>query len=165
MRKRFAVLAVVIGLVASVVIAVSPAGSSTSARSENAGGQTIRVIFVPTEFSEIDVGTPGLSLGDTVVFAGDLQRRNGTPVGRYGVVCTFVSAANPEQVEAQCPATATLPEGQITVQGVVVNRSLNVTLPITGGSGQFQGADGQLVQRDVSSGGQIKAELTFRLED
>ena len=89
----------------------------------------------------------------------------GTPVGRYGVVCTFVSAANPEHVEAQCPATATLPEGQITVQGVVVNRSLNVTLPITGGSGQFQGAGGQLVQRDVSSGGQIRAELTFRLED
>jgi Allene oxide cyclase barrel like domain len=67
--------------------------------------------------------------------------------------------------EAAVDATATLPEGQITVQGVVVNRSLNVTLPITGGSGQFQGAGGQLVQRDVSSGGQIRAELTFRLED
>jgi hypothetical protein len=49
------------------------------------------------------------------------------------VVCTFVSTANADQVEAQCPTTSILPGGQITTQGTIVNRSLNFTLPITGG--------------------------------
>ena len=170
MRKRLSILGAVIVVVALMVGAESPAlgsssGGSASASSGGADERTIRVILVPTEFAEIDLGAPGFSLGDTVVFGGVLQRPDGTPVGRYGLVCTFVSAANLARVEAQCPTTATLPGGQITTQGVVVNRSLNTTLPITGGSGQFQGVGGQMVQRDISSGGQLKLELTFHLED
>jgi hypothetical protein len=165
MGKRLGILGAGIAVVALVVGAVSPAlGSSSQGSASTSSGQTIRVIFVPTEFAEIDAGAAGFSLGDEVVFAGDLTRRDGTPVGRYGVVCTFVSTANADRVEAQCPATATLPGGQITVQGMVVNRSVNVTLPITGGSGQFQGAGGQLVQRDVSTPTQPQVELTFHLE-
>ena len=169
MGKRLGILSAVIAVMALVVGAVSPAlGSSSQGSASTPSGQvdtqqTIRVFFIPTEFAEIDVGAAGFSLGDEVVFAGDLTRRDGTWVGRYSVVCTFVSAANAERVEAQCPATATLPGGQITIQGVVVNRSVNVTLPITGGSGQFQGADGQLVQRDASTPTQTKVELTFYL--
>jgi hypothetical protein len=97
------------------------------------------------------------------VFSGNLTRQDGTRVGRYGVVCTFVSTATADRVEAQCPTTAILPGGQITTQATIVNRSLNVTLPITGGSGQFQGAGGQLVQRDVSTPTQPQVELTFHL--
>jgi hypothetical protein len=61
---------------------------------------------------------------------------------RVGVVCTFVSTQNADRVEAQCPATAILPGGQITIQGVIVNRSLNFTLPITGGLGSLSGRRG-----------------------
>jgi len=49
-------------------------------------------------------------------------------------------------------------------QGTIVNRSLNFTLPITGGSGQFQGAGGQVVSRDISTPTQPQVELTFHLE-
>jgi hypothetical protein len=110
----------------------------------------------------IDVGAPGFSLGDEVVFSGNLLR-NGKQVGRIGVVCTFVSTANAARVEAQCPTTSILPGGQITTQGTIVNRSLNFTLPITGGSGQYQGAGGQVVSRDVSTPTQPQVELTFHL--
>lgn len=170
MGKRLVILGAGIAVVALVVGAVSPAlGSSRQGAASTSAGQdderrTIRVIAVFTEFAEIDEGASGLSLGDVVVFSGHLTRRDGTRVGRYGAVCTFVSTANPERVEAQCPTTATLPGGQITTQGVVVNRSLNVTLPITGGSGQFQGAGGQVVQRDLSTPTQPQVELTFHLE-
>ena len=170
MGKRLGILGAGIAVVALVVGAVSPAlGSSRQGAASTSAGQddkqqTIRVIAVFTEFAEIDEGAPGLSLGDVVVFTGNLQRQDGTRVGRYSAVCTFVSTANPERVEAQCPTTATLPGGQITTQGVVVNRSLNVTLPITGGSGQFQGAGGQVVQRDLSTPTQPQVELTFHLE-
>jgi hypothetical protein len=169
--KRLVILSAVIAVVALVVGAGNPAlgsssqGSASTASGHATKGQTIRVIAVFTEFdANIDVGAPGFSLGDEVVFAGNLLR-NGEQVGRVGVVCTFVSTQNADRVEAQCPATATLPGGQIAVQGVIVNRSLNFTLPITGGSGRYQGAGGQLVSRDLSTPTQPQVELTFQLEN
>jgi hypothetical protein len=118
-----------------------------------------------TEFApNIDVGAPGFSLGDEVVFSGNLLQ-DGKQVGRVGVVCTFVSTANADRVEAQCPATAILPGGQITVQGVIFNRSLNWTLPITGGSGRYDRARGHVVSRDMSTPTQPQVELTFHLEN
>jgi hypothetical protein len=171
MGKRLGILGAVIGVMALVVGAVSPAlGSSSHGSASTSSGhadkrQTIRVIAVFTEFDpNIDLGAPGFSLGDEVVFSGNLLR-HGEQVGRVGVVCTFVSTQDPDRVEAQCPGTATLPGGQIAVQGVIVNRSLNFTLPITGGSGRYDRARGQLVSRDVSTPTQPQVELTFHLED
>jgi hypothetical protein len=170
MGKRLGILGAVIAVVALVVGAVSPAlGSSSHSSAPTSSGngdqQTIRVLAVFTEFDpNIDLGAPGFSLGDEVVFSGNLLR-HGQQVGRVGVVCTFVSTQNADRVEAQCPGTATLPGGQIAVQGVIVNRSLNFTLPITGGSGRYDQAQGQLVARDVSTPTQPQVELTFHLEN
>ena len=170
MGKRLGILGTVIAVVALVVGAVSPAWGSSSHRSAatssgNENQQTIRVLAVFTEFEpNIDLGVPGLSLGDEVVFSGNLLQQ-GQQVGRVGVVCTFVSTQNANRVEAQCPGTATLPGGQIAVQGVIVNRSLNFTLPITGGSGQYDQARGQMVARDVSTPTQPQVELTLQLEN
>jgi hypothetical protein len=166
--KRLGLLGAVIAVMALVVGAVSPAlGSSSKGAASTASGhadKTIRVLAVFTEFdANIDVGAAGFSLGDEVVFSGNLLR-NGQQVGRVGVVCTFVSTANADRVEAQCPTTSILPGGQITTQGTIVNRSLNFTLPITGGSGRYQGAGGQVVSRDVSTPTQPQVELTFHLE-
>jgi hypothetical protein len=169
MGKRLGLVGAVIAVMALVVAAVSPAlGSSSQGAGSTASGhadrQTIRVTAVFTEFDpNIDVGAEGFSLGDEVVFSGNLLR-NGVQVGRVGVVCTFVSTANPDRVEAQCPTTSILPGGQITTQGTIVNRSLNFTLPITGGSGRYQGAGGQVVSRDISTPTQPQVELTFHLE-
>jgi hypothetical protein len=168
--KRLGLLGAVIAVMALVVGAVSPAlGSSSQGAASTASGiankeQTIRVTAVFTEFdANIDLGAPGFSLGDEVVFSGNLLQA-GEQVGRVGVVCTFVSTANADRVEAQCPTTSILPGGQITTQGTIVNRSLNFTLPITGGSGRYQGAGGQVVSRDISTPTQPQVELTFQLE-
>jgi hypothetical protein len=149
MGKRLGLLGAGIAVMALVVAAVSPAlGSSRQGAGSTASGhadkqQTIRVLAVFTEFAaNIDLGAPGLSLGDMVVFSGNLLR-NGEQVGRVGVVCSFVSTANPDRVEAQCPTTSILAGGQITTQGTIVNRSLNFALPITGGSGRYQGQVGK----------------------
>ena len=170
MGKRLGILGAVIAVMALVVGAVSPAlgsssqGSASTASGHADKGQTIRVTAVFTEFdANIDLGAADFSLGDEVVFSGNLLR-DGEQVGRVGVVCTFVSTQNPDRVEAQCPGTAILPGGQIAVQGVIVNRSLNFTLPITGGSGKFQGAGGQVVSRDISTPTQPQVELTFQLK-
>jgi hypothetical protein len=166
MGKRLGVLGAVIALMALVVGAVSPAfgsssGGSAASSEDSNNGQSIRVIAKFKETAEIDVGAQGFSLGDEVVFSGNL-RQGGERVGRLGIVCTFTSTARANRVEAHCPGTATLPAGQITVQGLVVNRNLKV-LPITGGSGQYQGADGEMHAEFAASG--PKAVLTFNLED
>jgi len=166
MRNRVGV-AGVIALVALVVGAVSPAlgsssGGSTTASIEDSDAQTIRATFVVTDFAQVDNGAQGTTLGDEVVLSGPLLR-NGNPVGRADVICTFVLATAARE-EAQCPGTAELPGGQIAVSGVIVDQSLNFTLPITGGSGQFQEAEGQLVSRDVSpSPQQPMLRFTFQL--
>ena len=171
MRKRLGILGAVIAVVALVVelsARLWPHRGRGLGRQHPAtpAAQTIRVLAVFTEFDpNIDVGAPGLSLGDEVVFAGNLLR-DGNQVGRVGVVCMFVSTQNADSVGAQCPATATLPGGQITIQGVIVNRALNWTLPITGGSGRYDpSARGEVVSRDVSTPTQPQVELTFHLED
>jgi hypothetical protein len=170
MGKRLGILGAGIAVMALVVGAAIPAlGSSSQGAASTASGptdqdQTIRVTAMFTEFDpNIDVGAPGLSLGDVVVFSGNLLR-NGEQAGRIGVICTFVSTANANRVEAMCPTTSILPGGQITTQGTIVNRSLNFTLPVTGGSGRYQGAGGQVVSRDISTPTQPQVELTFQLE-
>ena len=103
MGKRLGLLGAVIAVLALVVGAAIPAlGSSSQGAGSTASGhtdkrQTIRVTAVFTEFdASIDVGAPGFSLGDEVVFSGNLLR-NGEQVGRVGVVCTFVSTANADR--------------------------------------------------------------------
>jgi hypothetical protein len=171
MGKRLGIAGAGIAVMALIVGAVSPAlGSSSQGTGSTAPGradtrQTIRVLAVFTEFdANIDLGAAGFSLGDEVVFSGNLLR-DGEQVGRVGVVCAFVSVAKADRVEAQCPTTSILPGGQITTQGTIINRSLNFTLPITGGSGRYLGATGQVVARDISTPTQPQVELTFHLED
>ena len=89
-------------------------------------------------------GQPGLG----IIESGSGSSSSGHPDKQQTV---RVLVANADRVEAQCPTTSILPGGQITTQGTIVNRSLNFTLPITGDSGQFQGAGGQVVSRDVST--------------
>ena len=117
--KRLGLLGAVIAVTALLVGAASPAlGSSSQGSASTSSGhadkqQTIRVTAVFTEFDpNIDVGAPGFSLGDEVVFSGNLLQ-DGKQVGRVGVVCTFVSTANADRVEAQCPATAILPAARL----------------------------------------------------
>jgi Allene oxide cyclase barrel like domain len=164
MRKRVGVVSAGIALVAFVAGIVSPALGSASPQSTSTSSvatdpQTIHVVAVFKESAEIDNGAPGFSLGDDVVFSGAL-RQGGEWVGRLGVVCTFTSVANPDRVEAQCPGTARLQGGQITVQGLVINRQLKV-LPITGGSGQYEGASGEM---DATILSETRAALTFHLD-
>jgi hypothetical protein len=162
--KRLGIAGAVIAVMALVVGAVSPALGAARQGSGSTTTKTLRLTAVFTEFDpNIDVGAAGFSLGDEVVFSGNLLQA-GKQVGRIGVVCTFVSTANLDRVEAQCPTTSILPGGQITTQGTIVNRSLNFTLPITGGSGRYEGAGGQVVSRDVSTPTQPQVELTFHLE-
>jgi len=155
MGKRLGVLGVAVALIALTVGAIGPAFGSSG---DDDTKSTIRVVSITEEFEELDHHPEGESLGDQFVFSSKLLK-DGDEVGHDGVVCTLVSV---ERQEGQCVATAWFDDGQITVQGLINFTEDPPAVPITGGSGKYEGAEGELHIRPVS---ETKEVLTFHLED
>ena len=155
MGKRLGALGAVIAVVALAVGIALPAAGSTGNAAQD---QTIRVTAVTTEQKLLDLGGPGFSLGNEIVFSQKLLQ-GANQVGHDGSVCTEVSVA---RQEAQCIATYSFPGGQITAQALVIFGS---TAPydgsITGGTGKYEGAKGELHVQTVSP---TEGILTFHLE-
>ena len=155
MGKRLGALGAVIAVVALAVGIAIPAAGSTGHAAQD---QTIRVTAVTTEQKLLDLGGPGFSLGNEIVFSQKLLQ-GANQVGHDGSVCTEVSVA---RQEAQCIATYSFPGGQITAQALVIFGS---TAPydgsITGGTAKYEGAKGELHVQNVSP---TEGILTFHLE-
>ena len=157
MGKRLGALGAVIAVVALAVGIALPALGSTGHAAQH---QTIRVTAVDTEQKLLDLGGPGFSLGNEIVLSQKLLQ-GANQVGHDGSVCTNVSVA---RQEAQCIATYSFPGGQITAQALVIlGSTAPYVAPITGGSGKYEGAKGELHVQLVSATEGIGI-LTFHLE-
>lgn len=102
--------------------------------------------FGPDGVREVtSVADPELSpsRGDQIVFE-DALLRGGSQVGAGGGTCTVtaVSQSDPPLALA-CQVSYQLPDGQITAQGRASNAPVK-TLAITGGTGRYVGASGEL---------------------
>ena len=117
-------------------------------------GDKVRVLHVTLRNSQetpLDLGAPGPSVGDRFIVFGDLFR-NDKRVGAGGYECVTMlftpgpdPAGEPEAATDQCVATLSLAKGQITVQGLVDRTGpVPVTLAITGGTGAYRTAHGEL---------------------
>jgi hypothetical protein len=166
------------GSAAAVAVVVSLAlGGATLASGdsgvsrENHGGHTF-TIYAPTAAGRIafvPVTAGKFSLGDRTVFSDDLfTSQGGKSLGFDGGVCTVVRIADAASAsgELQCQITFSLPEGQITTQELhtLTNGTLSGTQPgaITGGTGMYRGATGEVSVRFVST---TEAYVTFFLGD
>jgi hypothetical protein len=106
-----------------------------------------------TELNAVDVAPAGASLGDQVVFSEKLLV-GARHVGHEGAVCTAVSL---ERNEYLCIATFSFGDGQISAQGLVLfGNPAPYAVPITGGSGKYQGAAGELRVTPVSAAAGIQ---------
>jgi hypothetical protein len=105
MGKRLGALGAVIAVVALAVGIALPAAGSTGNAAQD---QTIRVTAVTKEQKLFDLGGPGFSLGNEIVFSQKLLQGT-NQVGHDGSVCTEVSVA---RQEAQCIATYSFPGGR-----------------------------------------------------
>jgi hypothetical protein len=156
MGRRLCVLGAAISLAALAVGVVGPALGSSGDDDKH---RTFRVTAVITELSFVDVGDQGASLGDEIVFSNKLLK-GGKEVGHEGAVCTTVSL---ERQEAQCIATFSFQGGQITAQALVrLGDPAPYAVAITGGTGKYEGAEGEIRVRPVSETSGIHI---FRLED
>jgi hypothetical protein len=160
MRRRlpFGVLAIVVLAVVSLPAAASPSASRSS---DDNGVEVIRVTEKTVQDATLDLGEPGDSLGDQFIFGNDLFR-HGKKVGTDGGIGTIVRLEPMASATLQFVATAQLPKGQITVQGLVTftDGPSTFKLAITGGTGRYSTAHGVLIVDQTSD---TKALLTFRV--
>ncbi|MFH9616092.1 dirigent protein [Streptomyces pratensis] len=135
-----------------------------AADSSSAKTRTIRVEARLQVGEELDLGATGRSIGDQFIFSGNLVSTGGPEersVGRFGGFCVITDL---ERNAGQCSSTAMLPEGQITVQGeqAGIPAPRTVVSAITGGTGDFRKARGQMTQRVLTP---ATWQLTFEVFD
>ena len=140
-------------LVSAALVALSGLASAES-------GHVYVVTEVVTSFTSLDLAAPGAGPGDQFTGTGDLFDARGQKVGTSTFTC--ISAA--EGVN-QCSQVYALPDGKITTAGTTHPDSsatpiFDARLAVTGGTGRFVGAVGELrlVQTTTS-----QATLTFHL--
>jgi hypothetical protein len=148
-RSRFAIRAAV-----SVIGAIALLAFGSAVAAAHGKSNTLRLVARETQSDFLDLGAPGPSLGDELVFSESLSR-NGRDVGTSGVVCTVTAVEPPYEVETfHCVGTLSLRNGQITLQGLIEVQGENdpgpFTVAITGGTGAYRGAGGEAVVRNVS---------------
>jgi hypothetical protein len=115
-------------------------------------GDTLRLVATTLQEENLDLGAPGPSLGDQLVFS-EVLRERGREVGTSGAVCVVTEAVPPYTVLVyHCAGTLSLRRGQITLQGLVEVQGPDDPGPfvvaITGGTGAYRGAGGEAVVRD-----------------
>ncbi|MGY3200005.1 hypothetical protein [Streptomyces sp. TE5632] len=130
----------------------------------SAKSRTLRVEARLHVGEELDLGATGRSVGDQFLFSGNLVSTEGPEerfVGRFGGSCVL---ADLERNAGQCSSTAVLPEGHITIQGeqAGIPAPSPVVNAITGGTGEFRKARGQVTQRVLTP---ATWQLTFEVFD
>jgi hypothetical protein len=140
--------------------------SPTQSSSGDQSGREIKLFAKTVQNEDIDLGTKGISLGDQFVFSDDLSREKGSEkIGFDGGVCTLVRLDQKTSATAQCEVTLWLKGGQIAGQGLVTfsdEATPTFVVPITGGSGAYKAARGEVKVKELSDTDSI---LTVSLLD
>jgi hypothetical protein len=111
---------------------------------------TLHAVQITDEF--IDIGAPGPSVGDRAVFATALSR-DGRPYGTTGGSCTIAIVNADGTFTADCQATSQTNDGITATQSLVTFRNglqPPFKLAITGGTGRFSGAGGEVEVRQIT---------------
>jgi hypothetical protein len=139
MHRTTRVVAVATALVASALLVPGSAASASADHPGEGQGQTtlqFDVVFSP--FNLVDLGQPGVSAGDVIVFH-DTILRDDRQAGDMAGTCTVIEATPPL---ANCTGVARMDE-----QNTITFAFLNAPPPkkvfaITGGSGTYRTAQG-----------------------
>ena len=138
MKRTLMVVAVV-----AVAVGIGAGGAIAHGRSQLTGPRVIHVVEHPVTDQVIDIGAKGDSPGDQLPFANPIF--NGTNSHRVGSDQGNCVRASTTQGRWECMWTTFLPDGQITVEGPYLDARATTVLAITGGTGEFRNARGQMV--------------------
>ncbi|MFE5758424.1 hypothetical protein ACFQ7I_32770 [Streptomyces massasporeus] len=96
-----------------------------------------------------DVGEHGLSVGDEFLYADKLYQ-GGKQVGKDGSSCQVTQLVG-EKITTNCVLSVQLPDGQITAQSLWTKGDDTVRMAVTGGTGAYRGASGELSCYDIQT--------------
>jgi len=145
-RRSIAGAALVVALAALVLAATGVAFGN--------GGHSDRHRLVlyerQTSFSLNDPANDGPTPGDAAVSTSDLFRdaHFKHKVGTVVIACTVI-----DQHELECGATGHLRGGDVQVNGTAPIETKPASLAITGGTGKFRGANGEIRSTPLNADG------------
>lgn len=147
------VIAIVVPLVAVVLLILALSAWAAPSAKRSGGGhgpqrKTITVIEHATTDTTTDTGAKGDSVGDILTFANEVfDAADTTKVGTDNGYClrTVAGAAY------ECNWTTFLAGGQVTVEGPFFDAK-NSTLAITGGTGRYRDARGEMKLQSRENG-------------
>jgi hypothetical protein len=144
---------------AALVVAALAIGGTAQAGSPHAG-KTIQLTEAHAQIKPVfaDTGDPGPTVGDLVVVRDGVLDAHGESAGTLNQVCTLVELnGGPLTSSYECSGSIALAAGTITMQGPLVPSQAEQTAAVTGGTGAFEKARGQIVVR--AEGDSLVVEL------
>jgi allene oxide cyclase len=146
-----------VGLAALVVVGAALAATTGGGN----GGHGVTVIRLVEQLGSPQTYVPAGAtspVGDRIMWSAGIFDRHGHQVGKDTADCTIVAATG----IVQCMFSLTLPGGELTAQGIGEG-STDTTFAITGGTGAYRAARGEIRAVDTTVG--VRAELTITLVD
>ena len=117
MRSKRAAVAAIVTL-GMLVLSAGTAAADGKGKGKHKE-DTLRLVATTLQEEVLDLGAPGPSLGDQLVFS-EVLRERGREVGTSGAVCVVTEAVPPYTVLMyHCVGTLSLRRGQITLQGLI----------------------------------------------
>jgi hypothetical protein len=107
------------------------------------GPQTFNLRADNQQTKTIRVQPARHSLGDEQVTSGLLIDANGQRAGTFGITCTLI-AVYPQYTLERCDGWGQLSGGQLTIAGISRSNTSHATWAITGGTGNYQTARGEI---------------------
>ena len=141
------------------IVPVAAAGLLASGLSAVAEPQEVKMVEHATTDAVTDTGAAGDSAGDILTFANEVfDADDKTKIGTDQGVCfrTLPGKA------WECFWTVSLDKGQITVEGPFLDSGDSV-LAITGGTGEFAGATGEMALSAIGTDGKAY-NFTYRIK-
>jgi hypothetical protein len=141
-------------------LALVAAASGTAFAHGDDYGATIRLAEAHPDAQPVfaDTGKPGPSVGDIAVFNDGLNREDGTPAGEFHETCVLVTLADsPITSGYECSGTIALKTGTITLQGSFTPAKPDQLDAISGGTGAFRTARGEVETQAIAD------RITIRL--
>ncbi len=158
MRRKLILGTVLALLVVAASVPLALAGGDAKHHDDDGDVRIIDLTTTLIQDTDLDLGDEGLSQGDRFVFSDEVFFED-EKVGVDGGECVIVlftpgpdPDAEPEALTAQCVATVSLPDGQITAQGLVdFTETGAFTIAITGGTGKYRTAHGEVEVQEESA--------------
>jgi hypothetical protein len=124
-----------------------------------AGPEDFTLISVHAHFKQSDIGRSGVSAGDVLTFDADVMNADESELlGRQDGECIFTRVVGGEDRFEVCVLSFLLEGGGLTVEGTFDQREAVNTFTVTGGTGVYMGARGQ-VMADFSQGFEFAFDL------